>query len=300
MALKVWIGFFVFFLSHSLAFSAETFEFRVMNSGCSLKVQKNKKWLPSSKVFKQGTMLVGKKLKSDSDIVVFKTKDSKSGVYAANYSCLVPRVSTVQPAPAPIETPVSAIPTQNITRLNLSLWSWQEMLSSRYGSNSEIPLRATTFGTCPGVQFSEIRNKIELGISTCFLYAKSQISDASEDTVQKEDENGVPISNPNNYLPTYKVRNVDVFGFLLAPSWYYRPMATNVAIGVQIPLMARYVVFVETQQETSFTFSPRFWLLTGLMMESRFEWDPFYVSQKMGFFNKPSSFSWAFEAGYNF
>jgi hypothetical protein len=271
--------------------ASESFSAQVFQEGCSLKVKSDRKWMDSSVTLKKDTSILARFSKESPEVLVFRARGYDDSLFAGKKDCLL--------SPDLLRKNVIDS-SENIFRASIGLWSWQEKLSTKYGSENEIPLRANNFGACPGLQWVRLSEKTETGVSLCFLYAKAQISNASQVGVET-DLDGDGLDEPESqWIASYKAKNIDVFGALVSPSFYYRPFSESVAFGVQLPIMFRYVVYAEPAQAEAFTFAPRFWILLGVFLESRFELGSLYISNKVGFFNKPNSLAWALEGGYEF
>ena len=253
----------------------DIFRYKVSDSDCAVRFKRQNSWAIFPYKIPVGTEVVGKPSPSAQEVIVFKTKAYPSTVLAAKKSCMFKGES------------VNVFEgVKKKYQVYLSALSWQESLNFKYIDGRQTPLRATSIGPCIGGNYLKVRDDIEYGWGGCVFLAKAQVGNAAV---------------PDALSAKYLAHNVDVFGTLAYPAFYWRPKSGSVAFGGSLPLMVRYGRWpIAESVLESVSIGPKVWFLMGLLVETRFEAGPLHFSQKIGFFNLPKSLTWALESGYTF
>jgi hypothetical protein len=172
------------------------------------------------------------------------------------------------------------LPRKSKLFFSLGASSWQEDLSIATASRS-TKLRSTNIASYLDFTFFNASRVNEFGVNLNFFFAKADVVNAH-----------LPSGNDIEYA----VSRVNSGGGMITPFYYIRPAGGWLAFGAGVPVMLRYANFPSVG--SNYTVGPRFKVLVGGALETRFERKSFYFGQRVGFFQIPKSLFWSLGIGW--
>lgn len=159
--------------------------------------------------------------------------------------------------------------------------TWQETVIISDPLGNDNVLKASNQGVCPGFGGSRAFGVYEIELSICALFAKSSIANASS------------IASPT---VSYSSFGNQMSGGMVEISGLWMPVdGSHFKVGATIPVIYRTVNWPDPGNGAFFSRNLK--ILSGIEINSEFDFDTLFISPRLGFLIEPSNFSMNLVAG---